>query len=383
MPSFEVEEEEGETNTSTATTTTDNNNGNNNNNNTFSSKATDDKDDKKEESTFVPPHANTSEKVEIGPEIDISPDGDGSVIKRLKRETKHEIKVRPQLGDQVKIHYVAMYGKDGVLFDSSRKLVNSGGYSFKVGDSKPMKDGMIRPKGLDIAVKQMYVGECALVTIQSKYAFGQLGVRVPPRPSYTVPPNTYVVYNIDIIECGKAIENMTSDEKMKKAAEYTHQGTKHFKDKEYNKAIAIYELALNVLQEYPNIRHDNNNNNTVDVINARREIVRCLSNIATSQFKAGISWKDILKNCDQAIWVHDGGNVNDDKLLSKVLYRRAEIYVQRSETLKARQDLERAYVCAPDSKSVSFYYCCCYFLLLFVFNLTNHHLLMYFHSLFI
>ena len=69
-----------------------------------------------------------------------------------------------------------------------------------------------------------------------------------------------------------------------------------------------------------------------DVLHARREIVRCLSNIATCYMKdkdkktGDCQWKEVLKNCDQAVWVHDGGQVNDDRLLSKILYRRAEVY---------------------------------------------------------
>ena len=152
---------------------------------------------------------------------------------------------------------------------------------------------------------------------------------------------------------------MSPEEKMAKGQEYITKGTTHFSNKEYAKAIAVYELALGVLQEYPYVRHDVGSTVNVDsnVLEARRDLIRCLSNIATCHLKVsqgnGSTWKVILKNCDQAIWVHDGGRVNDDRLLSKILYRRAEVYIQRSETVKAREDLERAYVCAPDSKSVS------------------------------
>ena len=74
---------------------------------------------------------------------------------------------------------------------------------------------------------------------------------------------------------------------------------------------------------------------------------RCLSNVATCHSKwtktavkkdgIGVpNWKEVMKNCDQAIWVHDGGKVNDDRLLSKILYRRAEVWLHKSETLKVR-----------------------------------------------
>ena len=40
-------------------------------------------------------------------------------------------------------------------------------------------------------------------------------------------------------------------------------------------------------------------------------------------------------------------------MLSKILYRRSEVYLYKSETLKARNDLERAFLCAPDSKPIN------------------------------
>ena len=188
MPSFQVEEEETPLPTPTSSTAAA----------TTPITTTTPKE-------FVPPRPSTAKESSLGPKVDISPGNDGGVIKQLKRASTQVPLVLPQMGDQVTIHYVAMYGDDGVLFDSSRKLMNSGGFSFKLGSTEPMKEGMLRPKGLDLAITQMHVGECALLTLQPEYAFGKLGVRQPPRPGHTVPPNTFVVYNVDVLECGKAI----------------------------------------------------------------------------------------------------------------------------------------------------------------------------------
>ena len=193
MPSFQVEEEETPLPTPTSTTTA-----------TAAATATTTPITTTPKE-FVPPRPSTAKESSLGPKVDISPDNDGGVIKQLKRASTQVPLVLPQMGDQVTIHYVAMYGDDGVLFDSSRKLMNSGGFSFKLGSSEPMKEGMLRPKGLDLAITQMHVGECALLTLQPEYAFGKLGVRQPPRPGHTVPPNTFVVYNVDVLECGKAV----------------------------------------------------------------------------------------------------------------------------------------------------------------------------------
>lgn len=209
----------------------------------------------------IPPRP-LSKETKPGPRVDISPNQDGGIIKRIKRKGTGII---PQLGDQVTLHYVATHGKDGVLFDSSRKLMNSGGYSFKLGSSAALKEGMLRPKGWDIALTTMQVGECALIDLTSEYAFGKLGVRQPPRPGYTVPPNVSVMYNLELVECGKSNENMTKEEKMECGNHHITNGNDMFAQKEYKKAIGQYELALQVLQTYPNVRHD------VDSLNINME----------------------------------------------------------------------------------------------------------------
>ena len=169
-----------------------------------------------------------------------------------------------------------MYGDDGVLFDSSRTKMNRGGHSYTVGSNEQLKEGIPRPKGWDVALMQMKMGECALLTLQPEYAFGRLGVRNPPRPGYTVPPNVVVMYNIEIVEIGTAKENMTKNEKMNKGQEFATKGNDHFRGKEYEKAIAQYELALDILQTYPDVRHDlvKNPSMEIGVVQARREIVR-------------------------------------------------------------------------------------------------------------
>ena len=160
---------------------------------------------------FIPKHSHDKEKDAPGPPVDLT--GDGGVIKRLKREGTGSY---PKKGDLLTVHYVSMYGDDGVLFDSSRTKMNHGGHSYTVGSNEQLKEGIPRPKGWDIALMQMKMGECALLTLQPEYAFGRLGVRNPPRPGYTVPPNVIVTYNIEIVEIGTSKENMTKIEKMKK-----------------------------------------------------------------------------------------------------------------------------------------------------------------------
>lgn len=335
----------------------------------------------------------------LGPRVDLT--SDGGVFKRVKTAGDAQ-RPRPALGDRVTIHYVAMQGADGVLFDSSRKQMHAGGYAYTVGSTDSIKPGMPRPRGWDIAIMSMDVGECALITLAPEYAYGKAGIRQPPRPGYTVPPHVSVTYNIELVDVGTAKENMTPREKLDKGIALCGKGNGFFQDKAFAKARAQYELALEVLQTFPGVRHDmppddddnrgdNNNKNkntkkkkkkgttdgnddddeseeeeerlgdrclakdeaTPHALEARGAIVRCLSNIAMClTVITPVDWKAVRKNCDQALWVHDEGGLHDAKLAGKVLYRRAEACLQKGESESARADLVRAYKLLPDSKPI-------------------------------
>ena len=333
----------------------------------------------------------------LGPRVDLT--ADGGVFKRVKTAGDAQ-RARPVLGDRVTIHYEAMQGADGVLFDSSRKQMHAGGYAYTVGSTDSIKPGMPRPRGWDIAMMSMDVGECALITLAPEYAYGKAGIRQPPRPGYTVPPHVSVTYNIELVDVGTAKENMTPREKLDKGITLCGKGNVFFQDKAFAKARAQYELALEVLQTFPGVRHDmpqeegdddddggdnnnNNNNNkkkgtadgnddddeiekekeekekekedeaTPHALEARGAIVRCLSNIAMClTVITPVDWKAVRKNCDQALWVHDDGGLHDAKLAGKVLYRRAEACLQKGESESARADLMRAYKLLPDSKPI-------------------------------
>ena len=79
-----------------------------------------------------------------GPRVDLTEDG--GVFKRVKT-VGDELRPRPKMGDRVTIHYVTMQGSDGVLFDSSRKQMHAGGYSYTIGSRNSIKPGMPRPRG--------------------------------------------------------------------------------------------------------------------------------------------------------------------------------------------------------------------------------------------
>lgn len=87
-------------------------------------------------------------------------------------------------GDTIVVHYVGMF-LDGSVFDSS--VEKDRPFVFRVGDGNVIQ-------GWEIGVEGMRPGEKRKITIPPELAYGQGGVRD------IVPPNTTVVFEIELLE---------------------------------------------------------------------------------------------------------------------------------------------------------------------------------------
>lgn len=61
---------------------------------------------------------NDAEETTVGVEVDVTPEKDGGVIKKILQEGKGW--EHPNSGDRVEVHYVGKL-EDGSIFDSSRE----------------------------------------------------------------------------------------------------------------------------------------------------------------------------------------------------------------------------------------------------------------------
>ena len=87
--------------------------------------------------------------------VDISPGGDGSLLKEVRRAG--EAGNKPWKGDRVSVHYVGTLAEDGSHFDSSRDRGQP--FKFTLGKAEVIQ-------GWDLGVATMEKGELALFTIK-------------------------------------------------------------------------------------------------------------------------------------------------------------------------------------------------------------------------
>ena len=139
------------------------------------------------------------------------------------------------------------------MFDSSRKHLDRG-FKFKLGDRGPkalIQPGMVRPRGWDIAIQTLCVGDSVLIYLSPEYAFGDTGVRHPNRPGHIVPPGAHIMYNLEIVGIEKDFQAMTTDELLESAETLLNQANDRFKDGEYEKAKGNRRLSsLSYRNEY-------------------------------------------------------------------------------------------------------------------------------------
>lgn len=115
--------------------------------------------------------------------VDISPDGDGGILKEIKSRGPIE-DCRPWKGDKVSVHYVGTL-EDGTPFDSSRE--RGAKFEFTLGKGEVIK-------GWDVGVATMAKGELAVFTIKSDYAYGDTGS--PPK----IPGGATLVFEVELFD---------------------------------------------------------------------------------------------------------------------------------------------------------------------------------------
>ena len=302
--------------------------------------------------------------------------GDGGVVIRITGRSKKKGTLC-QDGDVVIVQYVATQGADGTLFDSSRKHVDRG-FKFKLGDRGPkaiMQPGMVRPRGWDIAIRTLRVGDSALVYLSPEYAFGDAGVRHPNRPGFIVPPGTHLMYNIEIVGIEKDFQSMTAVELLNKAESLLNQATEKFKLGEYEKATTRYDESLQLLQRIPKIRHDDIPICTEPLqVEGRQKIIRCLLNLATCKLKIIDTLvngkkgkkslkkskvaeskdlaKDTIKICTKALDILQSTDGMEIKFFAKAHFRRGKAHQLLKNVAGAKNDFYSALKILPSDKAI-------------------------------
>lgn len=115
-------------------------------------------------------------------EIDISPDNDGSVVKKILIEG-HGFE-RPSDGNEVEVHYTGRL-VDGTVFDSS--VTRGEKFKFRLGNGSVIK-------GWEVGVASMRRGEKAELRLKPEFAYGATGS--PPN----IPPHATLIFEIQLFD---------------------------------------------------------------------------------------------------------------------------------------------------------------------------------------
>lgn len=115
--------------------------------------------------------------------VDISPEGNGAVLKTILEEGIADCK--PWKGDRVSVHYTGTLASDGSKFDSS--LDRGSRFEFTLGKGEVIK-------GWDVGVASMNKGEKCSLTISSDFAYGATGS--PPK----IPPNSTLIFTVELFD---------------------------------------------------------------------------------------------------------------------------------------------------------------------------------------
>lgn len=186
---------------------------------------------------FAPTFCNDSEKETFlkikGDESTIDVGGKGAILKQVLTAAPEGAEVCPNSEANVTVHYE---GKllDGTIFDSS--FARGEPFSFDIGNSQVIR-------GWDEGVAGMRIGEKALLTICSDYAYGSSG-------SGKIPADATLQFTVELIDFTEKDHEypLENDKKIECAKVRQAKGNDLFKAEQYAKAAAKYEKGTQLLE---------------------------------------------------------------------------------------------------------------------------------------
>ncbi|KAI4337067.1 hypothetical protein L6164_015525 [Bauhinia variegata] len=261
------------------------------------------------------------ELVSFKPVIDVT--GDSKVLKKILKEGEGAI---ANEGATVNISYRAML-EDGTILEKKG-----------IDEIQPLEfitDEEQVITGLDRAVATMKKGERAIINIHPNYAFGNVEER---RDFATVPPGSYVVYEVEMIDFikEKAPWELSNNEKIEVAGRKKEEGNILFKNGKYQRAGKKYDKAADYVSEDGSF-----GDNEQKLAEALR--VSCWLNGAACSLKLN-DFLGAIKMCSQVL---DIESVN-----VKALYRRAQAYIETGDLLLADADVKKALEADPQNREV-------------------------------
>ena len=174
---------------------------------------------------------------EIADEINITEDG--GIKKKILQEGIGEL--YPMDGQEITAHYTGRL-LNGTVFDSSYNRNEP--FKFTIGKGQVIKTW-------DLGFAKMKKGEKAILTGESKYAYGENG-SLP-----TIPPNATLEFEVELLDFKdkpKEKWEMTAEEKQIESLKYKDLGKTSYQQQEFQAAYEFYKTALDYIEDLEEYR---------------------------------------------------------------------------------------------------------------------------------
>lgn len=258
--------------------------------------------------------------------------GNGQLVKKiLKKGIKDE---RPNRSDLSVITYTGKL-ENGTIVEAEKNFV------IQVGDLEVVQ-------GLDMAIPLMCVGEEAEISVDSRFAYGTVGLN---REHQTfIPPSAKIIYNVVLISTKEEddLETLTFEKRKIIGNKKRERGNFWFDQKEYNLAIQLYRRALEYLDDIEGGITDPTETGEIAPTNSQlqdllEDRVRVYNNLAMAQMKIS-AYDAALKSVDTVLRCQ-ANNV-------KALFRKGKILDAKNDTNEAIPVLQKAAILDPESKAI-------------------------------
>lgn len=232
---------------------------------------------------------------------------DSGIIRRIK--VKGEGYSNPNDGANVEVHLEGRCGD---------RLFDCRDVSFIVGQGEDK--GV--PLGVDRAMDKMQRGECCLLYLKPKYAFGNEG-----KPEYKIGPDKDIVYEVTLKNFKRAKESweMELNEKLDLAVDVKNKGNQYFKAGRHHQAIIQYQRIISWLEFECGTGIEQHKKINDFILTSHLNLALCFLRLK--------EYSQAVESCNKVI-EQDQGN-------EKALYRRGEARLLRNDYSLAMADFQK------------------------------------------